>query len=339
MEAVRLTRLGALPDGFLDSKPESLHALLPGPALIHLEGRERAPLFVSALLHGNETTSFFAVQALLQHYRGGDLPRSLSIFIGNVAAARDGLRRLDGQPDYNRVWPGMTGPASPESALMRAVVDEMAGRGVFASVDIHNNTGFNPHYACVNRLEDRFLHLAAMFSRLVVYFTQPKGVQSGAFAPLCPAVTVECGKPGQEYGIEHAREFLDACLHLHAIPGHPLPPRDVDLYHTIAQVTLRDEVDFSFEDDSADIVFISDLDRLNFTELPVGTVIGRIAGQKSLLPVRALNESGEEVTQEYFAVKGGNLVLNRSVMPSMLTLNERIIRQDCLCYLMERIAR
>jgi succinylglutamate desuccinylase len=24
-------------------------------------------------------------------------------------------------------------------------------------------------------------------------------------------------------------------------------------------------------------------------------------------------------------------------MPSMLTLNERVIRQDCLCYLMERL--
>ncbi|MDV3241139.1 MAG: hypothetical protein LOY00_05035, partial [Methylocaldum sp.] len=30
------------------------------------------------------------------------------------------------------------------------------------------------------------------------------------------------------------------------------------------------------------------------------------------------------------------LVLKRAVMPSMLTLDKRIIRQDCFCYLMER---
>ena len=80
--------------------------------------------------------------------------------------------------------------------MMREVVEQMRARGVFASVDIHNNTGINPHYGCVNRLEAPFLHLAALFSRIVVYFKRPLGVQSAAFAQLCPSVTVECGKPG-----------------------------------------------------------------------------------------------------------------------------------------------
>jgi len=42
-------------------------------------------------------------------------------------------------------------------------------RDVFASVDIHNNTGLNPHYGCVTALRHASLHLAAMFSRTVVY--------------------------------------------------------------------------------------------------------------------------------------------------------------------------
>jgi succinylglutamate desuccinylase len=339
MSDLQLTKLDGLPPGFLEVAPWEMHALVPGPALVHLEGREPAPVFVSVLLHGNETTGFIALQALLRHHRDRDLPRALSIFIGNVNAARHGLRRLDGQPDYNRVWPGSEAPPCPESALMQSVVDEMAARGVFASVDIHNNTGFNPHYACVNRLDDRFLHLAVMFSRLVVYFTQPKGVQSAAFAPHCPAVTVECGKPGQAYGVEHARDFLDACLHLHALPDHPLPRGDLDLYHTIAQVTLRDGVGISFGEDPADIWFSSDLDRLNFTDLPAGTILGRVPPGLSRLPVQAVNDAGKDMTGDYFAISGGNLVLRRPVMPSMLTLNERIIHQDCLCYLMERLSR
>jgi hypothetical protein len=37
---------------------------------------------------------------------GYDLPRSLSLFVGNTAAAEQGVRHLPEQPDYNRVWPG-----------------------------------------------------------------------------------------------------------------------------------------------------------------------------------------------------------------------------------------
>jgi succinylglutamate desuccinylase len=80
--------------------------VLPGPALIHLPGRRIPPLFVSVLLHGNEDTGWLAAQSVLKKYATVELPRALSLFIGNVEAARTGLRRLDGQPDYNRVWPG-----------------------------------------------------------------------------------------------------------------------------------------------------------------------------------------------------------------------------------------
>jgi succinylglutamate desuccinylase len=135
-------------------------------------------LFVSVLLHGNETTGWQAVRQLLRCYRERELPRSLSLFIGNVRAARYGQRRLDGQPDYNRIWgPGST----PEHAMAEAVLRQMRQRGVFASVDIHNNTGTNPHYACVNYLDPSTLHLATLFGRTVLYFRRPEGVQSMAF--------------------------------------------------------------------------------------------------------------------------------------------------------------
>lgn len=330
MDGLRLHQFDSLPEGLLATAPERLHELLPGPTLIHLDGREPAPLFVSVLLHGNETTGFLAVQALLRHYQAQGLPRSMSLFIGNITAARQGLRRLDYQPDYNRIWPGTESAPSAESAILKQVVDEMAVRAPFASIDIHNNTGFNPHYACTNFIDNRFLHLATLFSRLVVYFVHPKGVQSAALARLCPAVTVECGKPGQTHGVEHAQEFIDACLHLHEIPDHPLPQHDIDLYHTIAQVTLNED---------ADLEFSRDLDHFNFTELPAGTVIGRLRRPIGTLPVRALGEQGYDLGPEYFMVSGENLVLRRAVMTSMLTLDERIIRQDCLCYLMERLTR
>jgi succinylglutamate desuccinylase len=324
-----------LPPGLLDAEPRQLAEVLGGPALIHLPGRRQQPLFVSALLHGNETTGVLAIQELLRQFRGRELPRALSLFIGNVEAARDGVRRLAGQPDYNRVWPGTEHADSPERRLMSEVFDIMQLRGPFASVDVHNNTGINPHYACVNRIDHRFMHLASLFSRTMVYFIRPTGVQSMAFASLCPAVTVECGKVGQSAGELHVREFLDACLHLSDIPVHPVAPHDVDLYHTVATVRVPRVFSFGFGEQPVDICFINDLDHLNFRELPPGTTLARLNGVDGM-PLEVVDEQGLEVAQRFFRVEGDRLRTHRAVMPAMLTLDERVIRQDCLGYLMER---
>jgi succinylglutamate desuccinylase len=324
-----------LPQALLTAQPQQLADVLGGPSLIHLPGRREQPLFVSVLLHGNETTGFVALQALLHHYRDAELPRALSIFIGNVEAARDGLRRLAGQPDYNRVWPGGEYADTPEQRMMAEVFDMMEQREPFASVDIHNNTGINPHYGCVNRVDHRFMHLASLFSRTVVYFTRPAGVQSKAFAELCPAVTVECGKVRQSAGEQHAREFLDACLHLSHIPDHPVAPHDVDLFHTVATVRVPRTYSFGFGEQSVDIRFIDDLDHLNFRELPAGTTLAYLDGIEGM-PLEVSDEQGKEVAAVFFTAQDNMLRTTRSLMPSMLTLDERVIRQDCLGYLMER---
>ncbi len=327
-----LHELNGLPEGLLALSASELHRLLPGPTLIHLPGRESAPLFVSVLLHGNEDTGWEAMRTLLTAQAGQELPRALSLFIGNVSAAGEGLRRLPGQPDYNRIWRGGEGPEVNMAAEVQRI---MARRGVFASIDLHNNTGLNPHYACINRLEQPFLHLATLFSRTVVYFIRPDAVQSMAFSELCPAVTVECGKVGQARGVEHAREFVAAALHLNHFPEHPLSPHDYDLYHTVATVRVPPTLDFSFSDSSASLYLPPDLDSLNFRELPAGTRLAQVADGAIQLEVR--DEQGRDVAERYFANDGHYLSTRLPVMPSMLTLDERVIRQDCLGYLMERL--
>jgi hypothetical protein len=331
---VELTVLQAMPDGLVELGARELNGKLSGPTLIHLPGRQHEPLFVSVLLHGNEDTGWEAVKRLLKKYEGGELPRALSLFIGNISAAARGQRRLDGQTDYNRIWGEGD---SPEHAMARQVLEAMQQRGVYAAIDIHNNTGRNPHYACINRLATPFFHMATLFGRTVVYFTKPDSVLSMAFADLCPATTLECGQAGQEAGIEHAMEYVDACLHLAQIPEHPVAPGDIHLFHTMAIIKLPDEVSFSFDGATeVDISFTPDLDSLNFRELPAGTCIGRLNSDKSGV-LQAWNEQGVDVCNNYFEVVDGDIRLKRAVMPSMLTLDERIIRQDCLCYFMERL--
>ena len=334
---ISIKQFDYLPAGFLDSHARDLHQILPGPALIHLQGRLERPLFVSVLLHGNEITGLETVQAILRKYQDKELPRSLSIFTGNIQAARQGVRRLDQQPDFNRIWPGTEHEPCSETRMTQQVVDEMVRRKIFASVDIHNNTGLNPHYACINRLDNRFFNLATLFSRLVVYFLRPKGVQSAAFAAYCPAVTLECGKPGQQYGVEHACEFLDACLHLSEHSDNEINPGDIDLFHTVAQVNILDHLDFSFDGSGADLQLDAKLDHMNFTEIPAGRIWGQQLSEHKQLPLIAKNEAGEDVTSDFFSIINHDLISIKSVMPSMLTLDEKIVRQDCLCYLMERM--
>jgi succinylglutamate desuccinylase len=331
-----LTQLDQLPDGFLTSHAQQLHSLLPHPTLIHLSGRIKEPLLVSTLLHGNEITGLLAIQALLKKQGERELPRALSIFVGNISAARHNLRRLEGQPDYNRIWPGTTMESSPETIMAEQVLDEMRKRKPFASIDIHNNTGLNPHYACINKLGQSFFHLAALFSRTAVYFTYPKGVQSSAFSEICPAVTLECGKPGQKQGTEHALEFIESCLHLSEHPQHPIAHSDIELFHTVAQVKIRENCSFSYQQSDVDLALDPDLDHMNFTELPTGTVIG-ISKSTLQPPVIASNDDGEEVTNCYFNLKDNDLIIKKPLMPAMLTLDERVIEQDCFCYLMERM--
>jgi len=336
-----LTVLDRLPPGLLEAAAGDLHRVLPGPTLIHLGGRREAPLFVSVLLHGNENTGLAAMQAVLTRHAGRTLPRALSLFIGNVEAARRNLRRLENQPDFNRVWPSGTAldptAPGPEHAMAREVLAQMRARRVFASIDIHNNTGLNPHYACVRNLAPAFLHLATLFSRVVVHFETPLGTQTGAFAPLCPAVTLECGKPGNSSGAAHAAEFVDAALHLDHFPAHRVAAQDIDLYRTVGVVRVREGVSFAFGTHDAQLSFVADLDHLNFRDLAPGTRLARVADAR-VLPLQVLDDGGHDVTGDYFAVHEGELMVMRPSMAAMLTTDPRVIRQDCLCYLMERTA-
>ncbi len=331
-----LKQLQELPPALFDATPDMLHSILPEPTLIHLPGKRPEPLFISVMLHGNEPTGFFALIALLKKYWQQTLPRALSLFFGNTLAASQNLRRLEQQPDFNRIWPGTTLPISSETLMAQEIVDTMQARQVFASIDVHNNTGLNPHYACINSLDADFLQLARLFGRLVVYFTHPKGVQSAAFARLCPAVTLECGRPGQRYGVDHTLEFLDSCLHLTDFPEQAIHAQDIDLFHTVAQVKVRDNIDFSFQNSASDLLLNNDLERFNFAEVASGTVFGKVKANQ-LAPLLVYNDLGEEVGHEFFSVDNQQLQLIRPSMPSMLTFDEKIIRQDCLCYLMERI--
>lgn len=331
------TELTEFPRELLRAEVADLRDLLGGPTLIHIDGERGPALFVSVLLHGNEHTSFYAVQRLMSQYREADrrLPRALSLFIGNVEAAHHNMRKMPDQPDYNRIW---IDDNSPEGQMMLEVRKRMLHRGMFASIDVHNNTGRNPHYACVSKVDPQHMQLAVLFRRTVVHYTKPHGTQTVVFSNFTPSVTLECGFSAEPAGITHVCEYLDACLHLSEIPTHPVTPHDIDFYETIARLRIPDDASFAFDDEpemeEADIILRHDLDDLNFSELEARTSLGRVRSENDH-GLLVQDPDGNPLDHTYLEYNDKLIQTAEMLIPSMFTRHKEIIREDCLGYLMK----
>jgi hypothetical protein len=148
-------------------------------------------------------------------------------------------------------------------------------------------------------------------------------------------VTVECGQVGQTKTVDHAYEFIDAALNLSEIPQHPIQKQDIDLFHTIAIVKIPEQTSFSFTNKDSQILFNENIDHMNFREIEVNTLLGTTKDSDSY-HLQAWSNEGIDIAEELFDFSENKIRTKKSVMPAMLTLNEKVIRQDCLCYLMER---
>ena len=331
--------LDHLPDQLLRHSASKLAGALNGPTLIHLPGRKPNPLFVSVIQHGNEPSGWDAIRRLLTgRYKRDPLPRSLALFIGNVDAAAANHRHLPEQGDMNRGWPGTRQLDNPWRPMLAEITRHMQALKPYASIDIHNNTGENPHYAAINRISARSLNLASRFSRTVVYFTEPTGVQSSTFSEFCPSVTLECGPPGKRAGTDHAMAFLETILAGDELSEQWPHPEDFDLCQVTSVVKVPPELEFRFGGGNGkpvDLRFDARLDRLNFVELPPGTTLAQAESPRARLSV--CDTDGNDISSEWTELRDGKLQLTRPAMPAMLTTRPEAIRQDCLCYLMERV--
>ena len=327
----QLNILSDIPEGFFDLEINNIHDVFPSPTLIHLNGHRSPALFVSILLHGNEYSGLKAIQALLAKYND-QLPRSIYIFIGNVDAAQANCRVLAGQTDFNRCWPGTEMEPNSETKLMHEVVEVATRDRLFAAIDIHNNTGANPHYACMTDVTQDNQHLASMFNHIGLVFKRPKGVSTMAFNGICPAATLECGKPGEAMGIKHATELLDGLLHMDHFPQRPVAAHDLQLVQSLATLNIPDDVSFDFNlSAQADLTFEAGFELKNFTEIKPTDIF---AYTRIESPFKIISQDGEDVTKEIMRVENGKVYLNKLIMPAMITQDRSIIRQDCLCYLL-----
>lgn len=324
--------LDSLPENLKDLKYRDIKQAFPRPTLIHLKGKVPEPLFLSVALHGNEDVGFEVLKQLAAHYNPLDLPRSLSVFIGNVDAAEKGLRRLHNQKDYNRIWRDCD---SPEGLMAQEIREIMFQKRIYASIDLHNNSGDNPMYACINSLDKDFLKLASGFSNKIVYFENPNTCQSMAFAQICPSVTLECGPSYNEVGPQRAFEFIKKVLEQNIYHSSSQDLDSLRIFHTLGRITIEGTQSLSFTEHTADICLPKEFDSWNFTELKKGTCFATSDFEHQYLFVR--DEDGRNLSDHFFERRQKNYYLKNNFIPAMLTMDLDVIKKDCLGYFMTQI--
>jgi len=335
-----LTILDHIPSAFLTISHRDIKNLFDTPTLIHLKGEKHPALFISILLHGNEYSGLQIMQEILKKYQTTDgykLPRSIWLFVGNVDAAQMGVRLRDGQIDFNRAWPGTSEPDSDTAILIQEIMDRITQDPLFASIDLHNNTGQNPPYGCISVVNEKNKYLASFFNHIAMVFQSPKGVSTMAFDALCPAITLECATPGNLPARKRAFDLIDDLMHMDHFPTKPMPAHDLQLVKNSATIKINANVTFCFEDDVSnssdmDLTVVKNFDHHNFTLLEKNEVFAYSKVDKALL---VTSPEGKDITDDIIQNNNGKLSLKKALMPAMISMDKKIVLQDCLCYLLE----
>jgi hypothetical protein len=332
--------LNDVPSEFLDISHRQIKKVFKTPTLIHLKGDKTPALFVSILLHGNEFSGLEIMQEILEKYKttnGYKLPRDLWLFVGNVDAAELDVRLMDSQVDFNRAWPGTPNPKTDTAKLIQKVVDTITKEPLFASVDLHNNTGQNPHYGCISVVDEKNRYLCSLFNHIAMVFKGPKGVSTVAFDNICPDITLECSTPGNIPAKDKAFQLVDALMHMDHFPTKPVVKQDLQLLKNSATIKINKDVTFDFENNvndnfEVDLVVVDRFDKHNFVTLKKGEVF---AYSKLPKPLFVVSSDNKDITDEIIQNENGEISLKKSMMPAMISMDKKIVFQDCLCYLLE----
>ena len=126
-------------------------------------------------------------------------------------------------------------------------------------------------------------------------------------------------------------------MHMDHFPQKDVAEHDLQLVQNSATVKINQDVTFSFADttatlDELDLVVVNNFDLHNFTTLKKGEVFAHAKIEK---PFIVTSPSGEDITDMIIENHNGAISLKRELMPAMISMDKKIVLQDCLCYLLE----
>ena len=321
---VKLTLRDSIGRDELECEAKNLHALLENPTIFDLSNGYPAS-FISVLLHGNEVTGWDAIRRYISTQDMSKPCNSMVLYVGNVEAAATNQRLLAQQMDFNRIWCGGNRPEHEHAEKVVGYLREIKPR--FA-LDIHNNSGLNPHYSVITHATIDCLFHARKFSDIALLAPKPHSVITRRLNELCPSITIEVGLSGEQDSLDRTLEYLDYVANNDASTIER--PNDLSVFRTIAsmQIESSGSANFcTFPDLNAD------LQRLNFSLVPAGTYLTKTLNDDWTIKVYDNDDNDE--TQRYLDVNHSQVRFQQSVFMAMFTLNKQNAYQDCVCYFLE----
>jgi hypothetical protein len=340
LQPVRILELGR--DWRPSTLPESVEEFLRwlgSHSLLCVPGRDQSRTrLVSTLLHGNEPSG---VRAVHQWLRAGRKPAvDVLIFIGAVETALTppgfAHRFLPGSLDMNRCW--LPPFETPEGVVAHEVLRLIRQTHAESLVDIHNNTGHNPAYGVGVVPGAAELNLTSLFGDRFVHSPLRLGTLAEATCNDFPSIAIECGRSHDPAADAVALAGLERYLETDVIDYQRVVPDHMSVLVDPVRVCVREGVELAFGDGpvaGADVTVDLDIDRHNFEELAPETEIGWL-GERRVWPLEALDETGRDLSKEFFDIREGRMVTRQPIIPIMMTTNRDNALSDCLFYVVKR---
>lgn len=300
----------------LNVEARELHRFLTGSTVFDLRQRGTIPFFVSTLLHGNETSGWDAVRRFISDYPEA----SFVLLVGNVHAAAQNMRHLPHEVDFNRIW-----RQQPWHSNLKDLLEKYQP---WCGIDIHNNSGPNPHYSVVTDVRTSTLALATLFSNKVIFTDHTLDILAHGLSSHCPALTIETGTVEDPASEQRAYDFLERLNTVRCVPN--TLQCEPETYATIGIVKVEHEnggID-NFP------VFEQSLKQKSFKNLPAGSPF--INSLPTGWRVNVLDPAhNRDLTNDFLEFRDDRAILKRDVVMSMFTHTPLLAIQDCVCYFLK----
>lgn len=304
-------------DRLLDVEARELHRFLTGATVFDLRKAALRPVFVSTLLHGNETSGWDAVRRFISDYPDA----SIVLLIGNVHAAAQDVRHLPSEVDFNRIW-----QQQPWHSYLNDLLEAFQP---WCGIDIHNNSGPNPHYSVVTDLSSSTLALATLFSNKVIFTDHTLDILAHAVSSFCPALTIETGTVDDPDSVLRAYGFLKELNEIRQVPESI--QCNLETYATVGIVKVASE-NGRLENYPS---FDESLQRKSFKTLPAGSPF--IDFLPTGWQVSVLDPAHDlDLTHDFLDFRDSQAFLKRDVVMSMFTHKPLLAIQDCVCYFLKK---
>ncbi|MDN3651583.1 succinylglutamate desuccinylase/aspartoacylase family protein [Thalassotalea ponticola] len=322
----------------LKSDYEQFLLSLYAPTVIDISGRDQSRTrVVTTLIHGNEPSGLIAMHRYLTQLHADQRPiTNLRFIICSIEAAsaspRFSHRYLPDGLDLNRCFGYHKQPAGYylRARQIEHIIEQARPEVV---VDLHNTSGYSPAFAVSVMKNEMALSLAAVFCRALVL----SHIRLGALMEQdfgCEAITIECGGNTDSQAHEVAYLGLVKLATLDDLSAQHIN-QTVTTYLNPLRLQLADRTALHFAKQDfglAGVTLCDNIEQYNFGQIYPEQMLGWV-DTHGLNNLQLLDASGVNVVNDYFQLRGNQLVPKQAIHVFMATKNSQIAKSDCLFYL------